>query len=125
MHGNVRTFPHPPFVAWPYGGYRRVAELEQENAQLKALAQKGSSGSRVAPDETLAEIEQLRAKLAAAEQREQELSGELERKEPVAPDNAVKVEVESSASTRPTSPKSGACFGLMVSSNSCRLSIEY
>jgi hypothetical protein len=57
----------------------RVAELEQENARLQALAQKTAShdgNSR----ELVSEIEQLRARLAAAEQRERELSSQLSKR---------------------------------------------
>ena len=46
----------------------RVAELEQENARLLALAQGG--GSKVeSQHELLSEVEQLRAQLAAAQER--------------------------------------------------------
>ena len=57
----------------------RVAELEQENARLQTLAQKSTShdgNSR----EVVSEIEQLRARLAAAEQRERELSSQLSKR---------------------------------------------
>jgi hypothetical protein len=59
--------------------HSRVAELEQENARLQALAQKSAShegNSR----ELISEIEQLRARLAAAEQRERELSSQLSKR---------------------------------------------
>ncbi|KAI0000916.1 hypothetical protein BJV77DRAFT_1057837 [Russula vinacea] len=57
----------------------RVAELEQENGRLQALAQKSAShdgNSR----ELMSEIEQLRARLAAAEQRERDLSSQLSKR---------------------------------------------
>ncbi|KAF8479548.1 hypothetical protein DFH94DRAFT_845151, partial [Russula ochroleuca] len=57
----------------------RVAELEHENARLQALAQKIAShdgNSR----ELVSEIEQLRARLAAAEQRERELSSQFSKR---------------------------------------------
>lgn len=59
--------------------YSRVAELEQENARLQALAQKSAphdGNSR----ELMSEVEQLRARLAAAEQRERELSSQLSKR---------------------------------------------
>ncbi|KZT21479.1 hypothetical protein NEOLEDRAFT_1181659 [Neolentinus lepideus HHB14362 ss-1] len=65
----------------------RVAELEQENARLHALA----NGSVPPPSingepntsSLLSEIEALRAKLAESEHREQELASKLTKPEPV------------------------------------------
>ena len=74
----------------------RVTELEQENARLQALAQKSAShdgNSR----ELMSEVEQLRARLAAAEQRERDLSSQLS-KRPMA------VKAELSEPRLPTSP---------------------
>ena len=75
----------------------RVAELEQENARLQALAQKSVShqgGSR----ELMSEIEQLRSQLAAAEQRERELSSQLSKR-------PLNVKTELSEPRLPTSPQ--------------------
>ena len=80
----------------------RVAELEQENARLHALAQKSASrdgNSR----ELMSEVEQLRARLAAAEQRERELSSQLS-KRPMA------VKTELSEPRLPTSPVRNSAF---------------
>ncbi|KAG2015574.1 hypothetical protein CC2G_008833 [Coprinopsis cinerea AmutBmut pab1-1] len=96
----------------------RVAELEQENARLLALTKNGSQ----APQDNLAsEVEQLRAQLAAAQQRERELSEKLKS---TPKDDVVSVKVESSESYVPASPsrpspssgpnKTAASFGLMV-----------
>ena len=76
--------------------YSRVAELEQENARLQAIAQKSVShqgGSR----ELVSEIEQLRSQLAAAEQRERELSSQLSKR-------PLNVKTELSEPRLPTSP---------------------
>ncbi|CAK5281675.1 unnamed protein product, partial [Mycena citricolor] len=57
----------------------RVAELEQENARLLALAS-GSDGARQREESgegLVSEVEQLRAQLLAAEKRERELNAEL------------------------------------------------
>ncbi|KAJ7209756.1 hypothetical protein GGX14DRAFT_535055 [Mycena pura] len=102
----------------------RVAELEQENARLSALAK----GVVVNPcklsepaDVLVSEIEHLRAKLQAAEERERELNAELEAKTTSRDVPPVKVEpsepsfVLSSPSPRTLSPhKSAASLGLMV-----------
>ncbi|KAG6920203.1 hypothetical protein DXG01_004972 [Tephrocybe rancida] len=105
----------------------RVAELEQENARLLALTQSGSSGNASQTSSTpsdnvlLTQIEELNKQLAAAKERERELTTELAKSKVSAPP-AIKVEetadlqlplspVRSSA----TSPhKSGASLGLMV-----------
>lgn len=109
----------------------RVAELEQENAALRALTQNGNNGSsheshpKKSPseDELLSEIEELRVQLAAAGERELELSAELERQ---ADSRQTEVKAESADPQFPPSPicrnasvllphKSGASLGLMVS----------
>jgi Rad3-related DNA helicase len=104
----------------------RVAELEQENAALRALAQNGSSGSHPkkgrSEDELLSEIEQLRDQLAAAGERELELSAELER-QAESRHAAIKLEAAephfppSMSRTAPVSSphKPAASLGLMVS----------
>lgn len=93
----------------------RVAELEQENARLLALA-----NNKPEPQEDLvSEVELLRRQLAAAEERERELNEELSRKE-AARSQPVKMEMvedsplpSRSASVQPQM-KSGASLGLMV-----------
>lgn len=113
----------------------RVAELEQENRRLLALtrlqnAVVSSSASLASSDNMLvSEVESLKAKLAAAEERERTLSAELVSKAVSSP-APVKVEdlsVESGAQLsphpRPTvipaaaaqGHKSSASLGLMVS----------
>lgn len=90
----------------------RVAELEQENARLLALARGEGSPA-------LSEIEQLRARLAAAEQQTQQLSAQLKEAEAQTP--AVKMESTepevpppAPRSSPPFTNKSGAGLGLMV-----------
>jgi len=92
-----------------------VAELEQENARLLSLTQSGDGGSRSSDSDVITALEQLRAQLAAAEERERELSAELARKS-AARDAPVKVEtIEPSRPTSVQSPhKSAASLGLMV-----------
>ncbi|THG99519.1 hypothetical protein EW026_g2829 [Hermanssonia centrifuga] len=96
----------------------RVAELEQENARLLALAQSG--GKLQEPpqqEELLSEVEQLRAQLAAAQDRERELSEELAHKAAArsAPVKTETVEPQLSLRNAPALPhKSGASLGLMV-----------
>jgi hypothetical protein len=104
----------------------RVAELEQENAALRAIAQNGSTSHSKKShdnDELLSEIEELRAQLAAAGERELELSAELERQ---AESRDAPIKIESAEPHFPPSPiaraapvssphKSGASLGLMVS----------
>ncbi|RXW24978.1 hypothetical protein EST38_g919 [Candolleomyces aberdarensis] len=103
----------------------RVAELEQENARLLALTQSGSQPKpQLASDPALlSEVEQLRAQLAAAEERERELAAKLVSTSFV---NEVPVKVEASESyVPPASPssrslsvpsanKTAASLGLMV-----------
>ncbi|KAF8653333.1 hypothetical protein AX16_004033 [Volvariella volvacea WC 439] len=105
----------------------RVAELEQENARLLALTQNGNSPSPDRDQESplVNEVEQLRAQLAAAKEREQQLNAELAAKASV-PSSASPIKVESqepsfslssasrSASSIPAPYKSGASLGLMV-----------
>jgi hypothetical protein len=99
----------------------RVTELEQENARLLGLTQNGKGNISAKADAALAsEVEKLRAQLAAAEERERELSAELAEKA-AAQEAPVKVEaIEPQFSASPTRPliqsphKSGASLGLMV-----------
>ncbi|PPQ87471.1 hypothetical protein CVT25_008207 [Psilocybe cyanescens] len=104
----------------------RVAELEQENARLLALTQSGSSGSapQHTPSDTqlVSEVEQLKAQLAAARERELTLSAQLASTSAIR-DVPVKVEATEhqfslASPPRPTSVpsahKSGASLGLMV-----------
>ncbi|KAJ7188695.1 hypothetical protein C8R46DRAFT_28209 [Mycena filopes] len=108
----------------------RVAELEQENARLLAIAKGGSgSPSTAVPrsskksdpnDALVSEIEQLRAQLQAAEKRERELNAELTAKS--ASRDVPPVKIEPSEPSFPLSPtprmqsahKSAASLGLMV-----------
>ncbi|KAH9485506.1 hypothetical protein JR316_0002414 [Psilocybe cubensis] len=105
----------------------RVAELEQENARLLALTQSGSSLStpqHTTPDmHLLSEVEQLKAQLAAARERELSLSAQLASTSAIR-DVPVKVEAteqfslasppRSTTSSLPSAHKSGASLGLMV-----------
>ncbi|KAH9953840.1 hypothetical protein BC827DRAFT_1262356 [Russula dissimulans] len=94
--------------------YSRVAELEQENARLQLLAQKSAShdgNSR----QLMSEIEQLRARLAAAEQRERELSSQLSNR-PVA------LKTELSEPRVPASPVRHPAFPAQVKSSSDKTS---
>jgi hypothetical protein len=87
----------------------RVAELEQENARLQALAQKSVShqgGSR----ELVSEIEQLRSQLAAAEQRERELNSQLSKR-------PLNVKTELSEPCLPTSPSWHPAFPIQPRSS--------
>ena len=96
----------------------QISELEQENARLQALAQ-GNVKQEAAPQELLSEVEQLRAQLAAAQKREQELSEALSRKS-VSPTKvkaeAVEPQLSLSTSRNPSQMlnKSSASLGLMV-----------
>jgi hypothetical protein len=83
---------------------RRVAELEQENARLQTLAQLGV----VAHDEQhmLSEIDNLRAQLAAAEQRERELSTQLSRRSPTIKREVPETRVPASPARAPAVPLS-------------------
>ena len=105
---------------------RRVAELEQENARLLALTQNGSQPQPTSSDPALlSEVEQLRAQLAAAQERERELAAKLVSTTTV---GEVPVKVEASESyVPPASPssrslsvpsanKTAASLGLMVCS---------
>jgi len=97
----------------------RVAELEQENARLLAITR-----GEIDP---ISEVERLRAQLAAAEQRSNELSAQLALQDS-APSTPSGVKMESFEQTLPASyppssraspvpqsgHKSGASLGLMV-----------
>ncbi|KAI0785855.1 hypothetical protein C8Q75DRAFT_794481 [Abortiporus biennis] len=95
----------------------RVAELEQENARLQALA--SGKPQEDNQEELVSEVEQLRRQLAAAQERERELSEKLSREAAVKP-QPVKMETvepilpisNRSASAQPQ--RSGASLGLMV-----------
>ncbi|KAG6857183.1 hypothetical protein H0H87_008248 [Tephrocybe sp. NHM501043] len=97
----------------------RVAELEQENARLLALTQTESSASQSSSNsdnELLSQIQDLKAQLAAAKERERNLSVELAKSKAA---TVIKVE-ETTDPQLPLSPvrssanKSGASLGLMV-----------
>ncbi|KAJ7772117.1 hypothetical protein DFH07DRAFT_879241 [Mycena maculata] len=104
----------------------RVAELEQENARLLAMAKGGSPnggaqrGKSDSSDALVSEIEQLRAQLQAAEERERELNAELIAK--AASRDVPPVKNEPSEPSFPLAPplrmqlptKSAASLGLMV-----------
>jgi len=103
--------------------YSRVAELEQENARLQVLAQKSASHDGNSC-ELMSEIEQLRARLAAAEQRERELNSQLSNRPAV----ALKTELSEPrlpaspvrhpafpAQVKPSSDKTSASLSLLVS----------
>ena len=107
---------------------RRVSELEQENARLLVLAQDRSlpapqqAQSDKSDKELVSEVEQLKAELAAAKERERTLSAQLATKS-VTSDAPIKVEATEpdfsfSSPARPSvtlAHKSGASLGLMVS----------
>src|SRR6266404_9648917 len=89
--------------------HSRVAELEQDNARLQALAHKSVSqhgNSR----ELISEIEQLRAQLVAAEQRERELSSQLSKR-------PLNVKTELSDPRLPTSPPRHPAFPIQPKSS--------
>jgi hypothetical protein len=106
----------------------RVAELEQENARLLALTQSGSRSSQPPPQpqvpETalLSEVEQLRAQLAAARERERELAAKLvlssvQETMPIkqeASESYVPASPSSRAVSVPSANKTAASLGLMV-----------
>ncbi|KAF5380508.1 hypothetical protein D9615_004685 [Tricholomella constricta] len=100
----------------------RVAELEQENARLLALTQNASRvpSSPSNDSELLSEIEMLKAQLAAAKERESQLSAQLVSKSQVPAikvEEATDLQVPMSPSPRSSAPsphKSGASLGLMV-----------
>lgn len=110
---------------------RRVAELEQENARLLALTQSGSGSSQPQPKVSepalLSEVEQLRAQLAAAKERERELAAKLVISTTTIESPPIKIEdtesyVPASPSSRAVSPpsanKTAASLGLMVRASS-------
>jgi len=101
----------------------RVAELEQENARLLALTHNGASSSGLPESKVvISAVDQLRAQLAAAEERERELNAQLARKTTSTTPRDVAVKVESIEPQSPLSRsnpvqaphKSGASLGLMV-----------
>lgn len=128
MHGSVRSIPCPLFLhtylllLWCLSRClsRRVAELEQENARLLALTQSGTSVPAPQATELVSEVEQLKAQLAAAEERERTLSAQLAstaRDTPVkleAPDSQFSLSSPSRSNVS-SAHKSGASLGLMVS----------
>ncbi|KAI0302351.1 hypothetical protein B0F90DRAFT_1816560 [Multifurca ochricompacta] len=94
----------------------RVSELEQENARLQELvaAQKSASYEGKSRD-LMSEIEQLRVRLAAAEQRERELSTQLStNKRPL----SVKTELSEPRMPMPTSPVRPPGFPVQLKSSS-------
>ncbi|KAI0365938.1 hypothetical protein BV20DRAFT_1056078 [Pilatotrama ljubarskyi] len=108
----------------------RVAELEQENARLLALAQQQQQGghapasSASADQGLLSEVEQLRRQLAETQQRERELAAKLSSVPAEATSAVVRkadgVKVEAVEPQLPASlrahkgERSGASLGLMV-----------
>ena len=98
--------------------YSRVAELEEENARLLAIASNKQQDD--APEDLISEVEQLRRELAAAQERERALNDQLSRKA-IAQPQPVKMETfepelpSRAASVQPQ--KSGASLGLMVCFN--------
>lgn len=92
----------------------RVAELEHENARLQALAQKSASHEGN-PRELISEIEQLRAQLAAAEQRERELNSQLSKR-------PLTVKTELSEPRVPASPARHPAFPVQPKSSSDKAS---
>ena len=127
MHGSVCHSSRPPvfnYLSKSSLRSRRVAELEQENARLLVLAQASTlpAQQQVKSDkELVSEVEQLKAELAAAKERERTLSAQLATKS-VACDAPIKVEATEpnfsfSSPSRPSvtsAHKSGASLGLMV-----------
>ncbi|XP_006461261.1 hypothetical protein AGABI2DRAFT_143213 [Agaricus bisporus var. bisporus H97] len=97
----------------------RVTELENENARLLALTQAPEDSNHLA-----SEVEQLKAELAAARNRERELNAQLATRPCASPPPAPPVKLEASdsfplssparTSNVPFSNKSGASLGLMV-----------
>ncbi|KAI0667075.1 hypothetical protein C8Q78DRAFT_983015 [Trametes maxima] len=103
----------------------RVAELEQENARLMALAQQQQPTQAQTPAvdrSLLSEVEQLRQQLAETQQRERELAAKLSSvpAEEAPARKAEGVKVEAVEPQLPVSlrahkgERSGASFGLMV-----------
>lgn len=107
---------------------RRVAELEQENARLLALNRHAQPLSQ--DDELVSEVEQLRKQLAEMQERERALAIELSRKQrspSPAPSSTSSLKSEPSepqlSALRSTRmDRSGASFGLMVSSHAMKWS---
>jgi len=99
----------------------RVAELEQENTRLQALAQKSASHDGNS-HELMSEVEQLRARLAAAEQRERELSSQLSKRPMPVKTELSEPRLTTSPSRHPAFPaqlkssdKTSASLSLLVS----------
>jgi hypothetical protein len=99
----------------------RVAELEQENARLQALTQKSASHNGDSR-ELMSEVEQLRARLAAAEQRERELSSQLSKRPMAVKTELIEPRLPTSPVRHPAFPaqlkssdKTSASLGLLVS----------
>jgi hypothetical protein len=99
----------------------RVAELEQENARLQALAHKSASHEGN-PRELMSEIEQLRSRLAAAEQRERELNSQLSKRPPTVKTELSEPRLPASPARHPAFPgqvkssdKTSASLSLLVS----------
>ncbi|KAM6502535.1 hypothetical protein JOM56_002512 [Amanita muscaria] len=100
----------------------RVARLEQENAKLLALTQGADSYShpKQPEGELVSEINQLRAQLAVAKDRERELSAELASQTAASSIKVESTDAQSSIFSSRASPsvssphRSGASLGLMV-----------
>lgn len=137
MYGSVGHIFNHPSIYLPFCPYhltkfllrsRRVNELEQENARLLVLAQNRylpapqQAQSDNSDKSLVSEVEQLKAELAAAKERERTLSAQLATKS-VTCDAPIKVEATEpdfsfSSPVRPSvtlAHKSGAGLGLMVS----------
>ncbi|RPD52891.1 hypothetical protein L226DRAFT_576686 [Lentinus tigrinus ALCF2SS1-7] len=97
----------------------RVAELEQENANLKASIQQKQHTPPPVDDSLKSELEQLRRQLAETQQRERELAEKLSSTPAPAPAQT-EVKMETVEPQLPVSlrahkgERSGASFGLMV-----------
>ena len=108
----------------------RVAELEQENARLQALAQKSASHEGN-PRELISEIEQLRARLAAAEQRERELNCQLSKRPLTVKTELSEPRLPASPARHPPFPvqpkssdKTSASLSLLVSLIEAKLRVD-
>ncbi|KZT03980.1 uncharacterized protein LAESUDRAFT_321576 [Laetiporus sulphureus 93-53] len=104
----------------------RVAELEQENARLLAIAQAQQAQAQQ-DEELVSEVETLRQQLAEMQERERALAKELSRKTAVrspspAPSTSSLRSDGSDESLRPTKgEKSGTSLGLMAQVLLCAL----
>lgn len=120
MEQYVLPFPLPIVLQSHQLIFSRVAELENENARLLALAQNPQDNNLVS------EVEQLKAELAAARNRELELSAQLATRASPSLSQEPPVKVEASdnfslssparTSNVPSPNKTGASLGLMVCS---------